>query len=238
MEQVKFKYATDETDIIFKEYGRHIQSLVDHLLTVEDREKRTKQAFLVIELMKILNPGVNDTQDSLQKLWDHLYIMSHFELEVDGPFPKPDSSILIKEPMLVPYSTGNVEFRHYGKNIHQIIKNVSAGTDKEAIFNSCIAIGRMMKMFYQQYNRELLDDRVIVNDIKRMSSGKIELDLEKISAENLLAIAPMQASNWKSPGQRDDRFQSSRNNTNTNTNNRRRSPASGGAGNDRNRKRR
>jgi len=234
MTQVKFKYATDEVDIIFKEYGRNIQQLVQHLLTVEEREKRTKQAFLVIELMKILNPGVNDTQDSLQKLWDHLYIMSNFELEVDGPFPKPDASILIKEPMLVPYSTGQVEFRHYGRHIHQIIKNVSAGTDEEAIFGASIAIGRMMKMFYQQYNKELLDDRVIVNDLKRMSGGKIQLDLEKISGENLLAIAPMQSNNWKSPSQRDERFQGSRNNNS----NRRRSQPSGGGGNDRNRRRR
>jgi len=231
MKETKFAYATDEADIIFKEYGRNIQKLVNHLLTVEDKDKRTKQAFLVIELMKILNPGVNDTQDSLQKLWDHLYIMSRFELDIDGPFPKPDASILIKEPMIVPYSTGQADFRHYGKNIHQIIKNLSTGTDQEAIFNSSIAIGRMMKMFYQQYNKELLDDKVVVNDIKRMSGGKIILDLEKITTENLLAIAPLQIGNWKSQGSRDDRFQNNRNN-----NNRRRGQS--GSPNDRNRRRR
>lgn len=231
MKEGKFRYATDEADIIFKEYGRSIQGIVQHLLTVEDREKRTRQAFITIELMKILNPGVNDTQDSLQKLWDHLYIMSGFQLEVDGPFPKPDASILVKEPMLVPYSTGQVEFRHYGRNIHHIIKNIGAESDPEVVFNSAIAVGRMMKMFYLQYNKEMLDDRVVVNDIKRMSGGKIVLDLDKITAENLLAVAPVQGSNWKPQGQhRDDRFQNNRNN-----NNRRRGNS---GGNDRNRRRR
>jgi hypothetical protein len=231
MEEVKFRYATDEADIIFKEYGRNIQRIVHHLLTVEDREKRTRQAFITIELMKILNPGVNDTQDSLQKLWDHLYIMSGFQLDVDGPFPKPDASILVKEPMLVPYSTGQVDFRHYGRNLQQIIKNISAESDAEVVFNSAIAVGRMMKMFYLQYNKEMLDDRVVVNDIKRMSGGKIVLDLDKIMAENLLAVAPIQGSNWKPQGQhRDDRFQNNRNN-----NNRRRGNS---GGNDRNRRRR
>lgn len=195
----KFTYYSDQPQIIFKEYGRNVQKIADEILRVEDREKRTRMAFTLIELMKQLNPNVGDALDYVQKLWDHLHIITDFQLDVDGPYPVPDRTILIKKPNLLTYNQHNLTFRHYGYQMEQLVKKAIEITDPETRFSATVYIGRLLKMFYQQFNKELLEDVVVIEHIKRMSKGELLLPLEKVQAENLLSLG-QDKGNQRYPG--------------------------------------
>ena len=94
----KFSYANEQENVTFREYGRNIQNMARHLLTIEDREKRGRMAITLVELMKQLNPVVGEPNDYYQKLWDHLHVMTEMKLDVETPFPKPDDEVLVKKP--------------------------------------------------------------------------------------------------------------------------------------------
>ena len=118
------------------EYGRNVQKMVDYTVTIEDREKRTRAAYAIVSIMSHLNPGVKDSTDYQRTLWDHMHIISGFKLDVDGPFPAPTQEELFKKPDQIPYSDGNIRYRHYGKNIEGIINRAieyEEGPEKEAL---------------------------------------------------------------------------------------------------------
>lgn len=174
-----------ERGIILKEYGRNIQKIVDYLLTIEDKDRRSRFAKTLIELMKQINPTMKDAQDYYGKLWDHLYIMSDFKLDVDSPFPMPEKSILDKRPMRVDYNMHSLHFKHYGRNIELLIKKaieLESQEDKDA---AILYIGRLMKRFYSAWNKENIEDEVIVEHLINMSNKKLYIDVEKVKAEGL-----------------------------------------------------
>lgn len=166
-----------------KEYGKNIQKLVDYVKTVPELDKRTEYAFALVELMKQLNPLLKSEND--QKLWDDLYIMSDFELEVDAPFPMPEKELLGKKPQMLGYPEGEVRFKHYGRNIEKLIeKAVELETDEEQEA-ALIYIGQLMRSFHSTWNRENFDDAIIIDDIKTLSKGKLHIDLEKVRENGL-----------------------------------------------------
>src|SRR6478735_3564097 len=103
--------------IILKEYGRNTQNIVNYILKIEDKEKRSQYAKTLIEIMRQVNPSMRDAQDSYHKIWDHLYLMAGFKLDVDSPYPMPEVSNFDKKPMKVNYNTHQLYFKHYGRNI-------------------------------------------------------------------------------------------------------------------------
>lgn len=175
--------------IILKEYGRNTQNIVNYILTIEDRAKRSQYAKTLIELMKQINPSMRDAQDSYHKLWDHLYIMSNLKLDVDSPYPCPEVSIFDKKPMRVTYNTNNLYFKHYGRNIELLIKKAIELTDKEEQYAAILYIGKLMKRFYASWNKENIDDAVIVEHLHRMSNNKLRIEVDKVKAENLFDSA-------------------------------------------------
>ncbi|MGM0946342.1 MAG: DUF4290 domain-containing protein [Bacteroidota bacterium] len=166
-----------------KEYGKNIQGLVDHICSIEDREKRTASAFTVIEIIKQLNPALKQETD--QKLWDDIYIMSDFKLDVDGPFPMPAKELLGKKPLPIGYPKGEIKFKHYGRNIEKLIENAIELEDDEEQEAAIIYIGQLMRSFHSTWNRDNFDDGIILDDIKTLSKGKLHIDLEKVK-ENAL----------------------------------------------------
>ena len=120
---------------------------MDYLITVQDREKRTRYAYLLVELMRQVHPNMKDNQDYYNKLWDDLYIMSGFKLDVDSPFPPPGEESLGKKPKTVPYNTHNLKFRHYGRNLELLIEKASVTTSPEERLAFTAYIIRMMKSF-------------------------------------------------------------------------------------------
>lgn len=177
--------APQERGIIMKEYGRNVQKIVDYILTIEDREKRTRFAHTLIHLMKQINPHVKEHNETDQRLWDHLYIMSDFRLDVDSEFPMPERSILGRKPMKVDYNLHNLKFKHYGRNIELLIERAVNTEDPEEKEAATIYVGKLMKRFYASWNKENIEDEMIVSHIELMSGGKLGIDVEKVKANQL-----------------------------------------------------
>ena len=171
--------------IILKEYGRNTQKIVNYILTIEDREKRSRFARTLIELMKQINPNMKDAQDSYQKLWDHLYIMSNFSLDVDTPYPMPEKSVFDKGPMRVEYNMNNLKFKHYGKNIELLIQKAIEKDSDQDRETSAIYIGKLMKRFYASWNKENIEDEVILEHLLLLSNNQLSLDINRIKSEGL-----------------------------------------------------
>ncbi|MGB3617243.1 MAG: DUF4290 domain-containing protein [Catalinimonas sp.] len=192
MEKVTpFNYNSQDVDIILKEYGRNIQRMVGHLKTIEDPEERTEMAHVLIKLMRQLNPNYANAQDYQQKLWDDLYIMAEFDIELDGPFPPPEPEMLNKKPEPVAYSTGEVRYRHYGRNVELLIEEAARMEDAEAQESATIFIGRMMKNYYTIWNKGGVDDAVIVDQLRTLSEGRLHIPLERVRAESLFDGQPI-----------------------------------------------
>src|SRR3989337_3933163 len=115
------EYNTTRNHLIMKEYGRHIQKMVEYLLTLEDKEERQRNAYAVIELMGFLNPHLKNVEDFRHKLWDHLFLISDFGLDVESPYPIPTRETLKAKPKPMPYPKRYPKFSHLGKNLELVI---------------------------------------------------------------------------------------------------------------------
>jgi hypothetical protein len=189
-------YNTQRQQILLKEYGRNVQVMVDNLLQVDDRESRSKQTAQLVELMRqFVQPGAKDNNDVTHKIWDDIFIISDFKLDVESPFPKPDAAIIHKKPAPLGYSYSQPKLKHYGKNIEFLVTKIATIEDASEKENATIYVARLMKSFFAQYNKEVVEDEVIKEQLYRISSGKIKLDLEKIKAENLLDLTGVRIDN-------------------------------------------
>jgi hypothetical protein len=174
--------------IILKEYGRNINKLVQFVTDMEDKEKRTQYAYALIELMKQINPGQKDSPEYAQRLWDDLFIMSGWQLDVNSPFPMPPTDILGKKPKPIGYTSNRIKYKHYGRNVELMIQKAIEIEDEEEKKSAVIFLGRMMKNFYSTWNKENIDDVVIVDNIKELSNGKLSIDLQTVKDQNLFDI--------------------------------------------------
>lgn len=179
------EYNTQRPQIILKEYGRNVQNLVEYIRSVPDKNKRTELATTLIELIKQLTPSLKDQPENPQRLWDDLYIIADFVLDINNPYPVPEREILFKKPMKVNYPQSKVRYKHYGKNIEKLVKEALKKEDPQEKEDAIIYLGKLMKTFYGNWNKETLDDSVILNDIKIMSEGKLTLNIEKVREDNL-----------------------------------------------------
>ena len=180
-----FDYNTSRQPMQLRELGRNIQKLAQYLTTVEDRETRSRYAEAMIVLMKQVVPAIKDDQESNQRLWDDLHILADFNLEIDAPFPKPDPETLVRKPDKVAYSTNEIRFRHYGKNVEFMIGEAIKLEDEEAKFDAIVHIGKLLKSFHTTWNSEVPDDALLLKNLEILSKGQLTLDIEKIRAENL-----------------------------------------------------
>ena len=166
-------YNTERKELILPEYGRSVHQMVDFLLQVEDREERNTGAKAVIKLMGQLNPQLRDLEDYNHKLWDHLFIMSDFLLDVDSPYPIPDKEEFQGKPNKVEYPTGVQKYRHYGKVVRTIISEAAKEEDQEQRDLLSIMVANLMKKTYLQWNKNTVDDLVIWNHLLELSEGKL-----------------------------------------------------------------
>ena len=179
------EYNTSRPGIKLKEYGRNVQKLVDYIRTLPDKEKRTELAYTLIELIKQLTPSLKDQPENPQRLWDDLYIIADFNLDVNNPFPVPEPEVLFKKPMRVAYPQSEVRYKHYGKNIERLVKEAMKLEDQQEREDAIIYLGKLMKTFYGNWNKETLDDSVIIKDIQLLSQGKLTMNIEKVREDNL-----------------------------------------------------
>ncbi len=178
-------YNTVQEKLTLREYGRNIQMLVQHLKTIEDPKEKSKKAETLVELMRQLNPAIRDTPEIAQKIWDDLHIISEFELEVEGPFPKPDSTLITKKPEKVPYQTNEIVFKHFGRNIELLVDKAITLEDKEEQEAAIIHIGKLMKTFFSSYNKDVMEDDVVYANIRQLSKNQLDIDMVKVKEGNL-----------------------------------------------------
>jgi len=173
---MSYDYNTQRKHLVLPEYGRNIQKMVDHLLTIEDREERNKAARAIISIMGNMNPHLRDVSDFKHKLWDHLAIMSDFKLDIDSPYEQPTPEILYEKPKPIPRINYDIKYKHYGRIIELLIKEAAdypEGEEREALIR---LVANHMKKCYLTWNREVVNDDVIFNDLKILSKGKIIID--------------------------------------------------------------
>jgi hypothetical protein len=163
-------------EITLPEYGRNIQKMVQFALTLDDREERAKCCKAIISVMGQLFPYLRDMEDFNHKLWDHLHIMSGFQLDVDSPYPKPEPSQFISRPNSIPYPKLAPKFGHYGRYVESMIAKCVDMEDSEEKQNFIRAIARLMKQNALNWNRNTVTDDVVLNDLKYLSNGALNVD--------------------------------------------------------------
>lgn len=216
-------YNTQKEHIVLKEYGRNVQMIANYIKTVQDKEERSRLSYALIDLMKQINPKAKESEDSNQYLWDSLHIITNFELDIDAPFPTPDKQVLNSRPKRVPYSNNNISLKTYGKNLEALIQKACEVENDEEREQATIYIGRLMKTFYYTWNRDNPEDHIIVEQLKRLSGGKLTLDLEKVRKDELLnvnykAIANSSAGGGTRNSSANNRNKGKRQNNNNNNN--------------------
>ncbi len=210
----KLLYNTERVKLYIPEYGRNVQKMVEYLKTIEDRQKRNEQARAIIKVMEILNPAVHLEEDFEHKLWDHLYIISGFDLDIDAPYPMPAPESLNTKPEMVPINTKPIKAIHYGRNIENIIDLIADKEEGEAKTAMIRQLAIYMRQQYLIWNKESVADETIFQDIERLSDFRIKvpegLQLSRVDAN----------ANYSRPGQNPQKNNKNWNNRFRNNNNR------------------
>ena len=174
------EYNTQQRRLPLPEYGRSVQNMVDHALTIEDREERQRCANTIINIMGSMFPQLRDVEDFRNKLWDHLAIMADFKLDIDYPVEIVRKESLEVKPERIPYTQQGIRYRHYGRFIQDLIKTAKDYPDGEERKQLVRMIANHMKKDYLQWNKDGVEDQKILQDLCEMSDGKIQLSPEDI----------------------------------------------------------
>jgi hypothetical protein len=170
------RYNTQEKRLALPEYGRNIQNMVDYCVAVSDREERTRCANTIVNIMGNMFPHLRDVNDFKHILWDHLAIMSGFALDIDYPYEVLKQEDLYIKPHKLPYSQGKITYKHYGKNLENMIKKAIQYEEGEQKDYLVSLLANHMKKSFLTWNKENVDDRKIFKDMEDLSEGKIVLD--------------------------------------------------------------
>lgn len=174
------EYNTQQPKMIIPEYGRNIQSMIEYCCTIKDRDERNLCARAIIQVMGQLNPYLRDVADFTHKLWDHLFIISEFKLDVDSPYPKPSPETFKEKPSRLTYPTGRIKHKHYGKTIETIIKKAKElkdGPEKEELTR---LIANHLKKSYLNWNKDSITDDVIFKNLEELSEGALKMDASAV----------------------------------------------------------
>ncbi len=177
---MKKNYNSARPKLHLPEYGRHIQEMVETLSLIEDRAERNKQARAVIAVMGNINPLLRDTPSFTHKLWDHLFIISDFQLDVDSPYEQPSREDLSIKPNPIRYPQCRIHQKHYGKYVDRIIKKI-AEEPREDTQHTIDNIAVFMRAKSFEYNQEHPNNELIIKDIRRMSEDRIEINEDAIN---------------------------------------------------------
>lgn len=175
MSNAAFDYNTQRPKLIIPEYGRNVQRMVEMCMEMDDRERRNRSAKAIIEVIARLNPQLRSSDNFERTLWDHLYIMSEFKLDVDGPYPKPTPEELESKPERVPYPQGEIKYGHYGKVVERMIAQCAVMEAGEKRDTYALVIANLMKRQFLAWNRDTVPDGVILKDLSDMSKGSVKL---------------------------------------------------------------
>ncbi|MDD3876330.1 MAG: DUF4290 domain-containing protein [Bacteroidales bacterium] len=211
---MKIEYNTTRPLLPILEYGRNIKKLIDCAVQIEDKEKRTQAAQSIVRAMAQVTSHPKDSGDFWQKIWDHLFILADFQLDVDSPYPKPDSDTVHVKPAEIFYPKKTVKYRYYGQNIQNIIKKIAVIDESDRKSNLVKQVANHMKKSYLTWNRDNVSDEVILNHLADLSGSRLKLDeadrLNRTSDILAATKKPKFVSNNNKPG----KFQRNKKNNN------------------------
>lgn len=170
------EYNTERSQMAIPEYGRNVQRMIEYAISVKDRDERNRVARAIISVMGQLNPHLRDVTDFKHKLWDHLFIIADFKLDVDSPYPIPNAATFKTKPDKVNYPDNKIKYRHYGRILEKIIQKAvefEEGDEKKVLTEM---IANSMKKSYLLWNRDTVTDDVIIQQLKELSKGQLQLD--------------------------------------------------------------
>ena len=194
------KYNTQEKNLPMPEYGRAVQKMVDHAITIEDRAERQRCANTIIAVMGNMYPQLRDMPDFKHKLWDHLAVMADFKLDIDYPYEVSNAEALHPTPQRIEYPKGNIHYLHYGRCVQEMIQKACEMPEGEERMQLLRLIAAQMKKEYILWNKENVEDRKIFEDIYEYSNGQIRLDADQLN----LGV-------YRAPSQQNQKNQKNRN---------------------------
>ncbi len=210
MEAIEEKdYNTRRTQMAISEYGRNIQKMVEHAIALENREERNKMAHGIISVMGQLNPHLRDIADFKHKLWDHLFIISDFKLDVDSPYPLPNKDVIFEKPQKMDYPATENRFKHYGKSIKDLIDTAvkyEDGDEKNALIQIIV---NLMKKTYLTFNQDSVEDKQILADLKLISKGQLTVPetLQILGTNDILSMNKKKTSSTNKNGKQPQKKQ-------------------------------
>ncbi|MFA6334598.1 MAG: DUF4290 domain-containing protein [Bacteroidales bacterium] len=166
-------YNTQRSKLIMPEYGRHVQKMIKYVKEIEDRDKRNEQIRAVVGVMGILNPQLRDLSDFRHKLWDHVQIISDFEIDIDSPYPTPTKETFANKPSPIPLETTPLKAAHYGRNIQNMIEMVVQRPDDDTRRSMILILANYMRQQYLIWNKDTVSEETIFKDLKNLSEGRI-----------------------------------------------------------------
>lgn len=186
---MSFDYNTQRKRMALPEYGRNVQKMIEHIKTIKDPEERNRAARTIIQIMGNLNPNLRDVVDFKHKLWDHLIIISNFDLEIDSPYPAPDVLKLVEKPNQVPYHSGEIKYMHYGRIVELLIECAAEMEDGEEKEYLTTLVLNQMKKDYLTWNKGLVTDEVIIRDLEAISKGRLKVseNIKILEARDLVS---------------------------------------------------
>ncbi len=209
------EYNTQQRRLPLPEYGRSVQNMVDFAMTIEDRAERQRCANTIVTIMGGMFPHLRDVPDFNHKLWDHLAIMSDFQLDIDYPYEIVKKEALEVRPDRIPYPSGPIKYRHYGRYMQEMVKHVRDYDDPMQRQVLIRLLANQMKKSFNQWNKEGVDDQKILDDLRDYSEGTIRLTTDDLSLLEMRPSAPAGAQNRP----RQNNNQSNRKNNNGRNNN-------------------
>jgi len=172
------KYNTQEEKLVLPEYGREIQQMVDYALTIENRQERQHCAESIVTIMKRMFPEGGVTEDYERKLWDHLAIMSGFQLDIDYPFDVSQAVQIAKKPEPMEYPMKRIPVRHYGLMLFELfdkLKTMEPGRERDELVK---LVANQMHRNLMQWSHGSSDLEKVASDLARFTDGKIQLDVD------------------------------------------------------------
>lgn len=176
---LKMEYNTERPIMAIPEYGRHLHKLIDHCKAIEDREERNRMAKAIIEVMGNLQPHLRDVADFKHKLWDQLFYMADFQLDVDSPYPIPTAETIKGKPKVLPYPKLASKYKYYGNNIQTMIETAVNWEDSETKDMLTYAIANHMKKCYLLWNKDTVADDIIKMHLEELSDNKLTINPEE-----------------------------------------------------------
>ena len=180
LETLELDYNTGREKMIIPEYGRNVQNMINHCISIADKEERNKCAQAIIKVMGQLKPQLRDIEDFTHKLWAHLFIMSDFKLDVDSPYPIPSKESFNSKPEKVEYPHTKIKYGHYGKVLEEMITAAVTYPEGDEKKYLTLRIANLLKTSYLLWNRDTVNDNTIVKQLEELSGGKLSVNASEL----------------------------------------------------------